>query len=184
MDIHNDEKVLLNELGDKGHKEAIKKALADKDIAGDTALVDALMNPDVPSNGTVADVVLHPNWGKYWEDRAILDYSKIKVPAYIVCASHRPASFYHWPEMKMPKKLLDCPPAYTDRPFYQFSWELLRWYDYWLKGVDTGITDEPNVRLFVRNSGEWLNADDFPIPGTRFIPFNLHENRSLCEIEP
>ena len=25
--------------------------------------------------------------------------------------------------MKMPKKLINCPPAYTDRPFYQFAWE-------------------------------------------------------------
>jgi len=113
-----------------------------------------------------------------------MDYTKIKVPAYIVAAAHRPAAFYHWPEMKMPKKLLNCPPAYTDRPFYQFSWELLRWYDCWLKGFDTGIMDEPNVRLFVQGANEWLNADDFPIPGTKFIPFNLHENHSLCEIEP
>jgi uncharacterized protein len=184
LDCHTDEKVLLKELGEKGYKEAIARALTDKDIAAEPTLVDALKNPDLPSNGTVIDVILHPTWSKYWMDRAILDYSKIKVPAYMVSAAHRPGAFYHWHEMKMPKKLLNCPPAYTDRPFYQFSWELLRWYDQWLKGYDTGIMDEPNVRLFVQNANEWLNASDFPIPGTKFIPFNLHENRSLSEIEP
>ncbi|MGD0796025.1 MAG: CocE/NonD family hydrolase, partial [Dehalococcoidales bacterium] len=184
LDVHHDEKVTLKELGEKGYREAIARALADKDIAAEPQLVDALKNPDLPTNGTVIDVLLHPNWCDYWVDHAIMDYSKIKVPAYIVAAAHRPAAFYYWPEMKMPKKLLSCPPAYTDRPFYQFSWELLRWYDCWLKGLDTGIMDEPNVRLFVQNANEWLNADDFPIPGTKFIPFNLHENRSLCEIEP
>ena len=76
------------------------------------------------------------------------------------------------------------PPAYIDKPFYQMAWELLRWFDYWLKGIDTGIMDEPNVRIFVPGSNEWLNAADFPIPHTRWIPFNLHQNRSLCEIEP
>jgi len=44
--------------------------------------------------------------------------------------------------------------------------------------------DEPAVRIFVTGADEWLNADDFPVPGTKWIPFNLHENRSLCEIEP
>ena len=184
FDLHHDEKVALKELGEKGYKEAIARALADKDISAEPQLVDALKNPDVVTNGTVIDVLLHPTWCDYWEDRAIMDYSKIKIPSYIVAAAHRPGAFLHWQEMKMPKKLLNCPPAYTDRPFYQFSWELLRWYDCWLKGLDTGIMDEPNVRLFVQGTGEWLNADDFPVPGTKFIPFNLHENHSLCEIEP
>jgi putative CocE/NonD family hydrolase len=40
------------------------------------------------------------------------------------------------------------------------------------------------VRIFVTGANEWLNAEDFPVPGTKYIPFNLHENRSLCEIEP
>jgi predicted acyl esterase len=183
-DCHTDEKIMLKELGKKGYQAAIEAALADRDIAGDPQLVDALKNPDLPTNGTVVDILLQPTWGRYWEDRAVMDFGKIKLPSYIVAAAHRPAAFYHWSEMKMPKKLLNCPPAYTDRPFYQFSWELLRWYDQWLKGMDTGIMDEPNIRLFVQGTGEWLTADDFPVPGTRFIPFNLHENRSLCEIEP
>jgi predicted acyl esterase len=184
FDVHTDEKATLKELGEKGYKAAIARALADQDIAAEPQLVDALKNPDLPSNGTVVDILLHPEWGDYWVDRAIMDYTKIKVPSYIVAAAHRPAAFHHWQDMKMPKKLLNCPPAYTDRPFYQFSWELLRWYDCWLKGLDTGIMDEPNIRLFIQNANEWLNADDFPIPGTKFIPLNLHENHSLCEIEP
>jgi uncharacterized protein len=184
LDVHTDEKVALKELGPKGYKEAIERLLADKDIAAEHQLVDALQNPDEPTNGTVIDVLLHPTWCKYWEDRAINDYGKIKVPAYIVSASHRPGIFYHWQELKSPKKLLNCPPAYTDRPFYQFAWELLRWYDQWLKGMDTGIMEEPNIRLFVQNEDEWINAPDFPIPTTKFIPFNLHENKCLIEIEP
>jgi predicted acyl esterase len=184
LDCHDDEKMLLKELGEQEYRNDITRALGDKDICADPQLVDALKNPDLPTNGTLIDILLHPTWCPYWEERAIMDYDKIKVPAYIVAASHRPGAFYHWPEMKMPKKLLNCPPAYTDRPFYQFSWELLRWFDYWLKGMDTGIMDEPNVRLFVQGADEWLSADDFPIPGTKWLPFFLHENRSLCEIEP
>jgi len=36
----------------------------------------------------------------------------------------------------------------------------------------------------VQGANEWIHANDFPIPGTRFIPFYLHENRLLCELEP
>jgi predicted acyl esterase len=184
FDCHQDEKIMLKKMGAKGYRDAIAKALEDKDINTDPQLVEALKNPDIPTNGTIIDILLQPTWNDYWQDRAIMDYSKIKLPSYIVAAAHRPAAFYHWSEMKMPKKLLNCPPAYTDRPFYQFAWELLRWYDYWLKGIDTGIMDEPNIRLFVQGANEWLTSDDFPLPQTKFLPFNLHENRSLCEIEP
>jgi predicted acyl esterase len=184
LDCHTDEKVMLQELGEEGYREAIARVLADRDIGADPQLADAMRNPDLPTNGTVIDILLQPTWGQYWQDRAIMDYGKIGVPSYIVAAAHRPAAFYHWPEMKMPKKLLNCPPAYTDRPYYQFSWELLRWYDYWLKDIDSGIMEEPAVRLFVQGADEWLTADDFPLPRTKFIPFNLHQNRMLCEIEP
>ena len=34
--------------------------------------------------------------------------------------------------------------------------EILRWYDHWLKGIDTGIMNEPPVRYWVMgaNDGE------------------------------
>ena len=31
----------------------------------------------------------------------------------------------------------------------------LRWFDHWLKGVDTGILDEPPVRIFVMGDNRW-----------------------------
>jgi len=44
--------------------------------------------------------------------------------------------------------------------------------------------DELPVKIFIRGANEWLESKDYPVPGTKWIPFNLHENRSLCEIEP
>jgi predicted acyl esterase len=184
MDIHTQKSVLRDEVGDDNFKEAISQALRDKDISADPALVDILRNPEGPGNAAILDILLHPTWGPYWQDRAVTDYSKIKIPAYLGVSGHRPGALYHWSDLKVPKKLISCSPAYVDRPFYQYSWELLRWYDYWLKGINTGIMDEPTVRLFIPGANEWLSADDWPLPNTKWIPFNLHENRSLCEIEP
>lgn len=184
-DIHDDRSVLLDELGEKRFKEAIARALVDKDISADPGLVAVLKDPFALGHAAVLDILLHPTMCSYWEDRgAKIEFDRIKIPAYMGVVSHQPGPMYHWSDIKVPKKMVYVPPAYVDRPFYQFSWELLRWFDYWLKGIDTGIMDEPNVRIFIQGSNEWLNADDFPIPGTKWIPFNLHENRSLCEIEP
>lgn len=49
-----------------------------------------------------------------------------------------------------------------------------RWFDYWLKGHDNGIADEPAVRLFVmlppdtgtNGSGFWVTGDQYPLSGT------------------
>jgi len=183
LDVHTQESALKLELGEKKYHEAIAHALSNKDLSAPPEIVDALKNPDVLCNAPYLDIILHPTDGPYWRERDI-DYEKIEVPIYLGAAGHRPGPFNHWHELKGPKMLIFFPPSYTDRPYYQLSWEQLRWFDYWLKGIDTGIMDEPAVKMFVRGADEWMMANDFPVPSTRFIPFNLHENSSLCEIEP
>ena len=52
--------------------------------------------------------------------------------------------------------------------------ECLRWFDYWLKGIDNGIAGEPPVQIFVMGANEWRTASDWPIPGTDYVPYYLH----------
>jgi hypothetical protein len=52
--------------------------------------------------------------------------------------------------------------------------EELRWFDCWLRGIDDGILGEPPVRVFVMGENRWRTADDWPIPGTRFVEHYLH----------
>jgi uncharacterized protein len=185
FDTHTEKSILREQLGEDKYRKLLEKALADKDFQGAPEIMEALRNPDQICNANYLDIVLQPQINDYWLERGSrIDFSKLKVPAYMGSAGHRPSVMYYWPHFKMPKKLIYFPPSYTDRPFYQISWELLRWFDYWLKGIDTGIMDEPAVKIFIRNTGEWLMANDFPVPGTKWIPFNLHENQSLSEIEP
>ncbi len=51
--------------------------------------------------------------------------------------------------------------------------EHVRWFDYWLKGIRNGITDEPPVNVFVMGRNQWRRAADWPIPGTEYTPFYL-----------
>lgn len=75
------------------------------------------------------------------------------------------------------------PPAYLDRPLYQLQYESLRWFDYWLKGIETGIMDEPPIRLFIMGTNEWKETNEWPLPETKWTPFYLHENGLLFERE-
>ncbi len=50
----------------------------------------------------------------------------------------------------------------------------LRWFDWLLKGTDTGLANEKPVRLFVMGTDEWRDADDWPLPGTRYVDYFLH----------
>jgi predicted acyl esterase len=44
----------------------------------------------------------------------------------------------------------------------------LRWYDYWLKGIDNGITDMPKVQYYLMGKNVWKSADEWPVPGTHY----------------
>ncbi len=40
----------------------------------------------------------------------------------------------------------------------------VRWFDQFLKGIDTGLLDEPPLRLFEMGSNRWRNFDSWPKP--------------------
>ncbi len=50
----------------------------------------------------------------------------------------------------------------------------LRWFDWLLKGEDTGLAAEKPVRLFVMGANEWRDEDDWPLPGTEYVDYFLH----------
>ncbi len=172
---------------DEKKKEAIAKALQDEDITAIPDLLDVLKNPNEGLNPLYIDVLLNPLDGPYWEPGRI-NYEKIKVPAYIggcwaTYGHHLPGAFRGWENLKGTKKMVIGPPFYLDRPLYQFQYESLRWFDYWLKGIETRIMDEPPVRLFVMGTNQWKEANEWPLPETKWTPFYLHEDRLLSEHE-
>jgi putative CocE/NonD family hydrolase len=48
-----------------------------------------------------------------------------------------------------------------------------RWFDHWLKDIDTGLLDEPAARLYVMNDG-WRDEQEWPLAQTEYTPFYLH----------
>jgi putative CocE/NonD family hydrolase len=49
----------------------------------------------------------------------------------------------------------------------------LRWFDHHLKGIDTGMMDEPVVEVFATGKNQWLRGDDFPLPETERMTLHL-----------
>jgi len=52
----------------------------------------------------------------------------------------------------------------------------LRWFDYWLKGIDNGVMNESPVRIFVMGQNAWRNENEWPIARTRWTKYYLHSN--------
>lgn len=55
-------------------------------------------------------------------------------------------------------------------PYWQIY---LDWFDYWLKGVDNGVTQMPKVQYYVMGKNEWRSAPSWPVPEVRFVPYYL-----------
>jgi putative CocE/NonD family hydrolase len=50
----------------------------------------------------------------------------------------------------------------------------LRWFDHWLKGVDTGILDEPPVKIFIMGENRWRDEHEWPLARTRYTRYYFH----------
>ena len=49
-----------------------------------------------------------------------------------------------------------------------------RWFDHWLKGEDSGLLDEPPVKIFVMGDNRWRQEHEWPLARTQFTPYYLH----------
>jgi hypothetical protein len=173
--------------GDKAVEKAVGKALQDEDLMAIPGMADVLKNLDEGINPIVGDVALNPLDNAFWEERKA-KYDTTKVPSYIggcwaTYGLHLPGAFRGWEGLKVPKKMVIGPPLYLDRPFFQLQFEALRWFDHWLKGIDTGFMKERPIKLFIMGSNKWKEADDWPLPETKWTPFYLHERELLSEHE-
>jgi putative CocE/NonD family hydrolase len=60
----------------------------------------------------------------------------------------------------------------------------MRWFDYWLKGIDNGIMNEPPVRIFVMGANVWRNENEWPLARTQFTKFYFHSKGKANSLEP
>ncbi len=117
---------------------------------------------------------------------------RIQTPVYLWAGWHdrfAKAMIEAFQMINAPKKLTVGPwvhvmPDVGHAGRLDYLHELLRWFDYWLKGEDTGIMQEPPVAIWVQQRETWVWAEDFPPTDVREDVFYLGPEGTLSEHKP
>ena len=87
---------------------------------------------------------------------------------------------------------------FGNHSFINYNDLRLAWFDHFLKGMHTEVSDWSPVKIFVMGTGEgipnyqghlhhsgyWRDEGDFPLPDTQFTPYYLHADSELSTTLP
>ena len=59
------------------------------------------------------------------------------------------------------------------------SYEWLRFFDHYLKGIDTGLDSEKRLFYFTIGEERWKVTNTWPVAGTQMTRWFFNENNSL-----
>ncbi|MDB5742268.1 MAG: X-Pro dipeptidyl-peptidase [Polaromonas sp.] len=133
------------------------------------------------------DYLLNPLDGPFWQEGSAMEVAhKVDIPVYFQAKWGRGWNVEGTIEMfhrvQGVKKLeIQALPPMLERPFHECHDEMFRWYDYWLKGVDTGIMDEPPVQFSVEGSYKRRKEQNWPLPNTKHKDFYLRPRHKISE---
>jgi uncharacterized protein len=140
----------------------------------------------------------HQRRDEYWKHGSICeDYDAIKCPVLAVSGwadGYSNAVFRLLANLNVPRKGLVGPwshryPHFGEPgPAIGFLQELLRWWDHWLKDIDTGIMNEPMLRVWMQESvppttsyqhrpGRWVSEPSCPSSNIKPVHFTLAQQR-------
>jgi len=145
------------------------------------------------------DWLSHPDYDDYWKKWSIEEhYSDIQVPAYVAAAWYdifQGGSLRNYigitthggsDAARQKSRLIvvigghaGSGPKIGEVDFGKDSVvdedaEVLRWYDFLLKGVQNGLEHEPPVKLFVMGPNAWRQESAWPPPEAREQTYYLH----------
>jgi len=147
----------------------------------------------------------HQTRDAFWKHGSICeDWSKVTVPVYAISGwadGYCRAVFRLMENLCGPKKGLVGPWAHRyphigePGPAIHFLHEELRWWDHWLKGAETGIMEEPQLRLYMQDCvapaghyterpGRWVAEPSWPSPNVTRTAFLLGSDGSLGREAP
>jgi putative CocE/NonD family hydrolase len=140
----------------------------------------------------------HPWRDDYWKHGSVCeDHAAIKCPVYAVggwADGYSNAIPRLMAGLACPRKGLIGPWAHVfphdgvPGPAIGFLQEAVRWWDHWLRGVDSGIMDEPMLRVWMQESippqpfyddrpGRWIAEESWPSAGIVDRCFHLNPGR-------
>lgn len=131
--------------------------------------------------GPLFETLIEPFEPEGEVERSEGEIEQIEVPVYTgsgwygyTYKTHLGGAQSYWRLLgRAPKKLLFAGPAHLERPFHSLHREILAWHDHWLKGIDTGVLEQPAVRYWVTGANEWRGGSDWPLPETEWAELQL-----------
>ena len=144
-----------------------------------------------------ADALSHPAGDDYWQ-RVYCNHKNIKVPGfhiggwYDIFTASTLNDFNAIRQQGNPDQKLMMGP-WVHGNFEGVSGEVdfgaqassmilvpdeiqLRWFDYWLKGIENGMMQEPPIQIFVMGDNLWRTEKEWPLARTQYTTFYLHSN--------
>jgi hypothetical protein len=149
---------------------------------------------------TSIEYLTHQLDGAYWRARSLRpDYDRIKCAVFVIAGWsdwYGTAELRAFSQLKVPKRALVGPWAHfwpenaLPGPRVDARGEYLRWFDQWLREIDTGIMKEPPVTIFVTQyqppvslyieaKGSWRYEKEWPLARTRYTPMYLQPDGKL-----
>jgi predicted acyl esterase len=147
----------------------------------------------------------HQTNDAYWQHGSLrADYGAMKCPVFHIGGwndAYTNAVFRMLEKLEVPNKALVGPWTHS-RPNVCFIgprvdhfYEMLRWWDHWLKDVDTGIMGEPPITVYVQHShaperfpeaipGEWRYEEAWPPKRQQHLMLHLSAGRALTPPGP
>lgn len=141
--------------------------------------------------------VTHSSYDDFWEAISIRDkHQKINIPVYMMGGwydNYPGAAFSSYKKLvehgaTKETRLIINPTDHVNKVISGRDFgndahkdELkiaIRWLDYIIKGIDTGIKDEPPIRIFVMGANKWRGEYEWPLACTKFTKFFLHSTGS------
>ncbi len=133
----------------------------------------------------------HPVRDAFWDERNLLTrLDRVDIPVYLGCdwdnaPLHLPSTFStlaalrHNPDVRVAM----LGEHGLSWPWESLHHEALAWFDQWLKGADTGITDGPPIRYMLTGADEWRTTDTWPPPESSLRELALRWDGLLDEQE-
>ena len=188
---HTTQPMSLEEFSEEEYRQKLQELRDDYTIQTYPYLYKLTLCPEY--NPLVLDLLLHPFDGPFYQERSASPHlDQIKVPIHCLSrwsawAIHLPGAFEAYEKADAPKRLTITETPWEGgfgRPWYENHDLVLRWYDHWLKGNDTGVMDEPPIKIFVKGPNVWRYEQEWPLARTEWTKVYLRLGCALSETPP
>ncbi len=155
---------------------------------------------DIVDAPYIKEWIRHDRYDSYWKAYGIKEkYGDIQAPAYFISGWYDNLLHETWrnfqgfrhqggsAEVRNGSKILVGPWTHGILDPNGHNWPIdlgtdtvvdfntvhVRWYDYWLKGIQNGIDQEAPIRIFVMGANQWRSENEWPLARTKWTNYYL-----------